>query len=324
MNNCLVTGATGFVGRELCCFLRERENVRIKAVSRRSAEGCWDSHFCWDFENGALPAAELAGVDTIFHLAGIAHDFRIGPKIDFLYKKVNADATVMLAEIAVRQGVKRFVFASSVKAGGSSPDGICADEEYQGEPDGSYGLTKREAEIKILEIGRATGMHVSIIRPALVYGRSVKGNLAMMLRCIDKGWFPPLPDTGNIRTMVHVYDLVKALVLAAEKKEASGEIFIVTDGIRYSSREIFNEMCLAVGRKIPDWSVPETFFLILARMGDLFGRLGKVPFDTCRYNKLLGDDCYSSTKIQEILKFKPEKSLRKALPEMVRAFQNDG
>ncbi|MDF1579019.1 MAG: NAD-dependent epimerase/dehydratase family protein [Desulfobulbales bacterium] len=321
MNNCLVTGAGGFVGRELCRLLRQDGAVKIKAVSRRSTEGPWDSHCRWDFENGVLPAAELTGIDTVFHLAGIAHDFRSGAEIDSLYKKVNTEATVDLAGLAARQGVRRFVFASSVKAGGAPPEGVCADEEYQGEPEGIYGRSKRAAELGILEIGRQTGMHVSIIRPALVYGPGVKGNLGMMLRGIAKGWFPPLPETGNIRTMVHVEDLARALVMAAEKEAAVGEIFIVTDGGHYSSRQIFNEMCLAAGREIPRWSVPAIFFWILARIGDLTGRFVRVPFDGYRYAKMFGNDCYTSARIETRLNFKPEKTLKDALPAMVRLTQ---
>ena len=63
---------------------------------------------------------------------------------------------------------------------------------------GVYGQTKREAELKLLEIGRQSSMRVSIVRPSLVYGVNVKGNLALMLRGVEQGWFPPLPETSNL------------------------------------------------------------------------------------------------------------------------------
>lgn len=160
-------------------------------------------------------------------------------------------------------------------------------------------------------------MHVAIIRPALVYGPDLKGNLGRMLRGIVKGWFPPLPETANIRTMVHIDDLVRAIILAAEKEEANGEIFIVTDGRHYSSREIYNEMCVAAGHQIPSWSIPVSVFLMLAKLGDLIGKLSRVPFDSNRYRKLLGDDCYSSGKIREKLGFQPQITLKDALPEIM-------
>jgi nucleoside-diphosphate-sugar epimerase len=117
--------------------------------------------------------------------------------------------------------------------------------------------------------------------------------------------------------MVHVDDLVSAILLAAEKEEANGEIFIVTDGKHYSSRQIYNEMCVAIGNKIPNWSVPKNIFYIVAKFGDLVGKFIKVPFDSYRYSKLFGDDSYSSAKISEKLHFQPKMTLKDAMPEIV-------
>ena len=130
-----------------------------------------------------------------------------------------------------------------MKAGGKAVSGQCINESDQDEPEGIYGKSKREAEIKLLKIGKESGMHVSIIRPSLVYGPNVKGNLQLMLSGIKKGWFPPLPEIGNKRSMIHVDDLVRAILLVATDERANGEIFIATDSMPYSSREIYNTMC---------------------------------------------------------------------------------
>ena len=239
-------------------------------------------------------------MDTVFHLAGFAHDIRDERKIKGLYQKVNVDATVRLAELAIKSKVKRFVFVSSVKAGGLPLFGQCISEEEQGEPDGIYGETKREAELKLLEIGLNSSMHVTIIRPSLVYGPNVKGNLELMLLGIKKGWFPSLPETSNKRSMIHVDDLVRAILLVAKENLANGEIFIATDGIPHSSREIYNAMCDVVGKSIPKWSVPKI----------LFNMIGLVsPHIKYKINKLLGDECYSSCKLEE-LGFKAKKTLK--------------
>ena len=148
-----------------------------------------------------------------------------------------------MAQKAVDNGVKFFVFVSSSKAGGNPIPGKCANEMDQTEPEGIYGKTKREAELRLLEIGRKSGMHVSIVRPALIYGPNMKGNLRLMLSSIKKGLFPPLPETGNRRSMIHVDDLVEAIILIAEDYRANGEIFIATDGEQYSSRDIYKSMC---------------------------------------------------------------------------------
>jgi len=294
MKNCLVTGGTGFIGLRLVSALRC--NVRLLSRFHRSNV---DTVIC-DLKKDLIPIDTLIGIDTVFHLAGFAHDMRDASKIADLYYKVNVSATVQLANLAVKSGVKKFVFVSSVKAGGNPPLGTCANEKDQKNTEDVYGKTKREAELKLLEIGQVSGMHVSIIRPSLVYGPDVKGNLKSMLLGVKKGWFPPLPETGNRRSMIHVDDLVQAILLVSEDKRANGEIFIATDGTPYSSREIYNAMCDVTDKSIPKWSVPKILFDIASLVS---------PRIKYKINKLLGDECYSSAKL-EALRFKAKKSLK--------------
>jgi len=163
-----------------------------------------------------------------------------------------------------------------------------------------YGKTKREAVLKLLEIGEESGIHVSIIRPSLVYGPNVKGNLQLMLSGVEKEWFPPLPETGNRRSMIHVGDLVRVILLVAKDKRINGEIFIATDGVLHSARKIYDTMCSVLGKSIPKWSVPKILFDIAALIS---------PRIKYKVDKLLGDDCYSSAKL-ETLGFKAKKSLK--------------
>ena len=121
-----------------------------------------------------------------------------------------------------------------------------------------------------------------------------------MLTGIDKGWFPPLPEMGNRRSMIHVDDLARAILLVAEDVRANGEIFVASDGISYSSREIYNSMCNMAGKSIPKWSVPKILFDIASLVS---------PRVKYKINKLLGDECYSSAKL-EALGFKAKKSLK--------------
>ena len=312
-----VTGATGFVGQRLLVALRKSE-YSPRLLSRTPQSG-FDTFIC-DLQTDTIPEDTLQGIDTVFHLAGYAHDLGDASQVEHLYRKVNVDATVQLAQLAAESGVSRFVFISSVKAGGSAIEGHCMAEGDQSRPEGIYGQTKREAELEVLEIGQQSGMHVSVIRPSLVYGSGVKGNLRMMLAGIDKGWFPPLPETGNRRSMIHVDDLVQAILLAAEDGRANGEIFIATDGQDYSTRTIYDAICQAVGRRVPRWSVPKAVFSAAAYVGD---RMERFPFDSYRQQKLLGDECYSSDKIRSLLGFESRKTLQSALPEMVAAFRSE-
>ena len=294
MNKIFISGASGFVGQKLVSAINTKKNT-LRVLSRSNLPGI-ETVVC-DLRSGNIPDDALKGVDTVFHLAGIAHD---ATKQDEQYITVNVKATEKLAELAAISGVQRFVFLSSVKAGGSLLKGLSITESDQVEPEGIYGKTKREAELKLLEIGRQSGMHVSVVRSSLVYGPAMKGNLGMMFLGIEKGWFPSLPKVVNRRSMVHVDDLVKAILLVAKDDRANGEIFIVTDGIPHSSREIYEIMCNILGKSIPKWHVPKFLFNFIA----LFSLSIRH-----KVNKLFGDDYYSSEKIQSI-GFTPQRSLK--------------
>ncbi len=149
MKNILITGATGFIGSRLLLGLKRQfsklkvkgergklEAPKIKILSRKSHHD-YETIVC-DLQSEQIPDATLAGVDTVFHLAGFAHDRRDRSEVGHLYRALNVDATLRLAELAVCSGVRRFVFVSSVKAGG---------QNVSGKPDGIYGETKREAEL---------------------------------------------------------------------------------------------------------------------------------------------------------------------------------
>ena len=238
----LVSGATGFIGSKLVSLLRKKgHELRFLSRSQQSK----DDIIC-NLLTDSIPNDAVSNIDSIFHLAGFTHDMRDPISIKDLYLKLNVNATVELANLAAKSGVKRFIFVSSVKAGGSSNTKNCADENDQSVPEDIYGESKREAELKVLEIGKDSNMHVSIIRPSLVYGPNMKGNLRLMFTGIKKGWFPPLPEMNNRRSMIHVDDLVRAILMVAEDNRTDREIFIATDGKLYSSREIYNTMCINI------------------------------------------------------------------------------
>jgi len=297
MLNVLVTGATGFVGQHLIEYLK-LDGYNIRIISRKLIPGV-ETIIC-DFLEDDIPENALKDVDIVFHLAGYAHDLKSEPGIEHTYQKINVKVTVDLLSLSAKHNVKKFIFVSSVKAGGNPIRGKCATEEDQNDPAGIYGETKREAELKVLDIGHESGMHVSILRPALIYGPNVKGNLQLMMQGINKGWFPPLPEIGNRRSMIHVDDIVRALLFLANNKKSNGEVFIATDGRVYSSRNIYEAMCYVLDKNIPNWSVPRLLFNAIARLSSGF----KYKMD-----KLLGDECYSSKKLQS-LGFKAQKELK--------------
>lgn len=317
MNTALVTGATGFIGQQLCRRLQQG-GCRVRALLRGEADGPWDEAHTCVLGADRVHADVLAGVDTVYHLAGVVHAMATADVDPSTYHAVNTAASEELALRAVEAGVKQFIYFSSVKAV-ADPGDECVDESWQLPPNDPYGRSKLEAEQRLFSIGGDSGMQVTVLRPALVYGPAVKGNLWRMLQAIDKGRFPPLPDTGNQRSMVSVDDLIDAARLAADSAQADRQVYIVSDGVHYSTRQLSVWMYEALGRKVPGWSIPVLVLRAGALLGDVIGRVrGRPqPLNTAILSRLLGSACYRSNKIQKELGWRPLQDFRDCLPGMV-------
>jgi len=294
-----VTGSSGFIGKRLINALTGSVKQLILVV-RNADQETIHKQILFDLIHNNIPQDFFSGVDIVYHLAGCAHDTsRIKDK-DYYYK-LNVEATINLARLALKNKVKKFIFVSSVKAAGKNSTDKYMSESDRSSPEDWYGVTKYEAEKKLLRLAKNTKMDVVIIRPTLVYGPDVKGNLRSMLSAIQKGWFPPLSKKiKNSRSMVHVDDLVRALIFLVKDDRTSGEIFIVSDGIDYSTRDVYEIMCSISNVKIPRWSIPSSFFKILARINSNL---------KIKVEKLLDTEKYSSEKLK-LLGFKPKKTLK--------------
>jgi len=315
MDNVLVTGANGFIGFALCRNLQNGEK-HVRATLRDRVDGPWHEAVCMDL-GGEIASQIFNGVDTVFHLAGKAHALTETRQEKDEYFRINTEGTRKLLEAAAVAGVRRFILFSSVKAMGEGGR-ECQDESVPCHPETPYGESKLAAEKLVLEGGYV--QEPVVLRLSMVYGNSEKGNLPRMIRAIAKGRFPPLPGVANKRSMVHVEDVVRAAMLAAEKPEAIGQTYIVTDGTPYSTRQIYEWICEALGKPVPGWSIPMPVLHALARIGDGIGRLRerRFTFDSDALDKLIGSACYTSAKLERELGFKPARHLRESLPEIVR------
>ena len=317
----LVTGCSGFVGRVLCSQLRAR-GCRVLGLARRETHGPWDELLVHDLADDAPPAGRLAVIDTVFHLAAHAHAEDSPDGDDTPYRRINVEGTRHLLGAAAEAGVDRIVYASSVKAMGEG-GATRLDESVAPAPDSAYGRTKLIAEREVLAFGAARGAHASVVRFPLLYGPGVKGNLARLVAAIDAGRFPPLPAVANRRSMLHVEDAAGALLACAEKPAAAGRVFIVTDGVDYSSRDIIDSVRAALGRRAPRYTLPWWSLALLARIADGVTWLTRrpLPFGSAALQRLYGSACYDARQITQTLGFRPRHTLQTALPEMVARYR---
>jgi nucleoside-diphosphate-sugar epimerase len=317
MKKVLLTGANGFIGQVLAQKLSAL-GLEIKLLVRSDAVNQTGDSVALDL-TAEWTMNPCEGVDTVFHLAGKAHALSEIAADDAQYHAVNTEGTRKLLVAAKQAGVEKFIFFSSVKAVADSV--LMLDESDETMPDTPYGLSKRAAEQLVLH-GEYVP-HPVVIRPCMVYGNTHKGNLPRMIKAIESGFFPPLPEVYNRRTMVHVEDVVQAAIVAAQHPSACGQIYIVGDGQAYSSRQIYEWICHALDKHIPHWTIPLSLLNRLAKIGDDIGRLNghRFIFDSQALDKLLGSAWYSSAKIERELDFKASYTLEQALPEIVRYLQ---
>lgn len=287
LSHCLVTGASGFLGRPLCGEL-QRRHIKVRALLRQPQEGPWQETVIGDLSAVLDQSQKLFdGIDTVFHLAAIAHCD--APQQD--YETINHQQALRLAEAALSAGVRRFVYVSSVKAG---------------EPDGDpYALSKYHTEQDLLAL--SGWEHLAIVRPCLIYGVGVKGNLLSMLAGIDRGYFPPLPCNGAMRSLVFVGDVVSALILVANSARAHRKIYTLSDSTPYAVKDIELAMRQQLGKSIPGWHLPAWCFRLLGEQG----------------NKLIASAIYSSALIRDELGWQSADAFYRVLPELVNHYRNE-
>ncbi len=317
MASYLITGSSGFVGLHLCAQLQASNNKIATLSRKRDSPHGGKQHWHIDLLAQTLPIELLTGVDVVVHLAGLAHQPATHGNNPQPYFDLNRDATLKLAKAASEANVKKFLFVSSVKAAQYDRAHEPNDETISALPDDAYGLSKRQAEQALLQLP-AKDMEIVIVRPSLIYGAGVKGNLHNMLRGVGAGWFPIISG-GGVRSMVSLHDLCAALVALSTADGVANEIFIVTDGERYTIERIATAMRAAYAKRGNGLRLRVQDLRRVAALNNAVKRrLGvALPINTV-IAKLCDSEWYSSAHLRQALDWRPRQTLEDQLPAMVR------
>jgi UDP-glucose 4-epimerase len=267
----LVTGASGFVGQPLVSALA-RDGYEVRATYRRpaSAPPNVDARIIGDLGGPVDTPALLAGIDAVVHLAGIAH---IGPGIpEADYHRVNCGATAALVKASKSAGVKHFIFMSSIRAQcGPSATGVLT-ETSSAEPSDAYGRSKLAAETAV----RDSGVPYTILRPVLIYGPNVKGNLRTLMRLAATPVPLPFAALSGRRSMVGIDNLIGAVRHSLTTPACANETFIVADPNALTLPQIIATWRTAAGRPVGLFRAPpqlmKTAFRAIGRH-DLWERI---------------------------------------------------
>ncbi len=295
----LITGATGFVGRGLCAFLRGRVPFRIAV--RDLTASAWPADV--EVVQASLSSEQewsdvMTEVSVVIHCAGRAHvmnDDAADPLA--VFRQVNVEGTMRLARQASQAGVRRFVFLSSIKANGENTlPGKPFTSDQVTAPADPHALSKCEAEAGLRALSQETGMEVVIIRPPLVYGPGVKANVLAMMRWLSRGIPLPLGGvTENRRSLVFLDNLISLIVTCVDHPAAANQTFLVSDGEDLSTSDLLRRMGQALGKPARLVPVPEQLLTLGARM---IGKPGIAQ-------RLCGSLQVDITKTRELLGWKP-------------------
>lgn len=292
----VLTGASGFVGAAIARALL-RQDEQLVCPSRRP--------LAWGAGNLRNPVMSdlapdndwsdcLQDAEIVIHCAARVHVMQESagdPLAEF--RRVNVAGTLNLARQAAAAGVRQFVFLSSVKVNGeATPPGQPFTESSTPQPQDAYGVSKLEAENALLQLGRETGMAITIIRPPLVYGPGVKANFLSMLRWVRRGVPLPLASIANRRSLVYLENLVSLVLCCLRHPGAAQQVFLVSDDHDLSTAELLRLSAAALQVRPRLLPCPPALLTLGAR---LLGRQSvadrlcqSLQVDIAKARKLLG------------------------------------
>lgn len=323
----MVTGASGFIGKHLVNTL-EGYGFRVNILVRNSrnynnviGDVCI---FEGDIIDSDIVKKAIDNVEIVFHLVAKTHDFSKNIDNAKDYFKINVEGTENLLDACISSKVKHFVYFSSVKTMGEVSK-YTLNETYDCTPTTPYGESKLAAEKLVVDYGNKYGFRTTIIRLPLVYGPGNKGNVYKMIEAIDNGRFVMIGKGINKRSMVYVQNVVDAALSVVDQKAADKKVYIITDGVDYSMKELYRLIAKGLSKKPLPFYVPMGIATLFAIAGDIWSKTTRrpSPFDSDILGKLTGLLTFSSRRIKEELGFKPKYNFYNTLDKTIKWYNEE-
>lgn len=268
MKKILITGANSYIGTSF-------ERWVSRYPDRYSVDTI-------DLKDEKWREKSFNGYDVVFHVAGIAHVSN-NPKLKDLYYKVNRDLAIETAKKAKEDGVKQFIFMSSIIVYGDSAhinNKKIIDNNTKPQPSNFYGDSKLQAEQGILAL-ESESFKVVILRPPMIYGKGCKGNYPKLVKAALK--LPVFPDIDNERSMLHIDNLCEFVRLMIDNEERG--IFFPQNKEYIKTSEMVKLIAETHGKKI---RLTKAFNPILKLLAYKVGFINKV-FGNLVYEKSMSE-----------------------------------
>lgn len=270
MKRILITGAGSYIGTNVSEYLLKQPN-KYSVTTIDMKDSSWKSNSFKDF-------------DTVYHVAGIAHADveNVSEETKALYYAVNCDLSFECAKKAKEDGVKQFIFMSSmiVYPGATRYGKVTViNKSTEPNPDNFYGDSKLQAEIKINTLSDDL-FKVVILRPPMIYGKGSKGNYRTLAKMADK--LPVFPKVNNQRSMLYVGNLCEFVRLMIENEESG--TFFPQNAEYTNTSEMVKEIAIAKGKHIALLGVFTPFIKLISCMNNKYGKLVNKAFGSLVYD----------------------------------------
>jgi len=277
----LVTGASGYVGKS---FIETFQNkYKIKTFSLQEA---------------SLENLDLSNIDTIIHFAALVHQKKVHPQKE--YDKVNVDYPVQLAQKAKLNGVKLFIYMSSVSVYGEDTELLKEDTPCH--PVTLYGKSKLKAERKLLALSD-NDFIVSVVRPPMIYGKGAPGNIKTLIGLIKKALILPFAGINNYRSFIYIGNLTYFIDRVIEKK--INGIFLVADDKSISTTYLVERIAQELDKKI--------YLIKISFLQNLIKK-----YKPALYKKLYGSLEINNYQTQKMIKYKNLYTTEEGIKHMIK------
>ena len=258
MRRILITGRNSYTGNALKEYLSQwNDKYETETISLR---------------NEAWKSESFSGFDSVFHVAGIAHDSTKGSDKEAYYA-VNSQLAYDTARKAMNDGVRQFIFMSSSIVYGNHQGLITNDTEIN--PSSYYGESKVKAEDMLRSL-ECENFRVCILRCPMIYGRGCKGNYVLLSKIARV--LPAFPYVKNFRSMLYVKNMAEFVRLVIEHDESG--IFWPQNGIYSNTSELVRMIACVHGRNIKLIHHTESAIRFMSRFsGKIRKAFGSLAYD---------------------------------------------
>lgn len=310
-NNVLITGANGFIGKQLLLNLISQGINALGAVRDLSVDTS-NLVLSPSLSADADWSKILVNKDVVIHLAGRAHVLKETTDNPLeLFREVNVAGTIKLAQQAIQAGVKRFVFISSIGVNGNITTNTPFSADDVPNPIESYALSKYEAEQALQKLSCESGMELVIIRPPLVYGADAPGNFGKLIKLVHKRYPLPLGAIDNKRSFVSVNNLISLIVTCMEHPLAANQVFLVSDDDDVSTTDLLrniSKILMIRSRLIP---IPVFLLYLIAQ---ILGKKHVIQKMCCSLQ-------VNIEKTKNMLDWIPPENIEQGLRQVVRSLK---